>query len=119
MRTFVSLVAWFAARAGADIKPATWTLSHPCVAVAATGTLILGEVVRPNRAGRLVPLNDDGTARPFAWHWALWLAVALIMALLAAGYLRRRWKGAPSRPQQSWPAEVGGKDESNRNANHK
>jgi hypothetical protein len=116
MRTFVSLVAWLAARARAGMKPATRTLSHPCVAVAATGSVILGEVVRPNRAGRLVPLEDDGAARSFAWHWALWLAVLLILALLAAGYLRRRWKGDASRPQQDWPAA---RRDEGRNHNHK
>jgi hypothetical protein len=67
MRILVSLLAWF-----------------------------LGQTVAPNRAGRLVPLADDGMEpsflRSLLAHWALWGAVGLILLALAAGYLRRRWK---------------------------
>jgi hypothetical protein len=58
----------------------------------------LGQTVGPNRAGRLVPLPDDGMEpgllRSLLAHWMLWGAVALILLALAAGYLRRRWKAA-------------------------
>jgi hypothetical protein len=68
MRILVSLLAWF-----------------------------LAQTVRPNRAGRLVPVPDDGMepglARTLLAHWVLWTAVALILLALAAGYARRRWKG--------------------------
>ncbi len=68
MRMLVSLLAWF-----------------------------LEQTVAPNRAGRLVPVPDDGMEQGFARtliaHWALWVAVALILLALAAGHVRRRWKG--------------------------
>ena len=58
---------------------------------------LLGQTVGPNRAGRLVTVPDDGMetsiARSLLTHWALWAAVALILLALAAGYLRRPWKG--------------------------
>ncbi len=80
MRVLVSLLAWF-----------------------------LGQTVGPNRAGRLVPVPDDrleqGFARTLIAHWALWAAVALIVLALAAGYLRRRWRGGtkPGSAHSSWP----------------
>jgi hypothetical protein len=79
MRILVSLLAWF-----------------------------LGQTVQPNRAGRLVPLPDDGMepglARTLLAHWVLWTAVALILLALAAGYVRRRWKGrrGPSPARFAW-----------------
>ncbi len=59
--------------------------------------LFLGQTVGPNRAGRLVPVPEDGMesgfARTLLAHWVLWIAVALVLLALAAGYVRRRWKG--------------------------
>lgn len=68
----------------------------------------LGQTVGPNRAGRLVPVPDDGMepgfVRTLLAHWALWVAVALILLALAAGYARRRWKGGgrPGLARFSW-----------------
>jgi len=65
---------------------------------------LLGQTVGPNRAGRLVTVPDNGMepgiARTFLAHWALWAAVAVILLALAAGYLRRRWRGGG----RLWPA---------------
>jgi hypothetical protein len=68
---------------------------------------LLGQTVGPNRAGRLVTVPDDvdaSVARSLLAHWALWAAVALILLALAAGYVRRRWKGG-DRP---WTARFTG-----------
>jgi hypothetical protein len=77
-------------------------------------TWLLEQTVRPNRAGRLVPVPDDGMEPSFLrtllahWvaHWALWAAVALILLALAAGYLRRRWRagGRPGQVRFAWLA---------------
>jgi hypothetical protein len=69
---------------------------------------LLGQTVGPNRAGRLVTVPDNGMepgiARTLLTHWALWVAVALILLALAAGYLRRRWRdgGRPGPARFSW-----------------
>ncbi len=69
MRMLVSLLAWF-----------------------------LAQTVGPNRAGRLVTVPEDGMeqsiTRTLLAHWVLWAAVALIILALAAGYVRRRWRGS-------------------------
>jgi hypothetical protein len=71
---------------------------------------LLGQTVGPNRAGRLVPVPDNGMepgfARTLLAPWALWAAVALILLALAAGYLRRRWKGGgrPGLARFAWRA---------------
>jgi hypothetical protein len=73
-------------------------------------TWLLEQTVRPNRAGRLVPVPDDGMEpsflRTLLAHWALWAAVALILLALAAGYLRRRWRagGRPGPARFAWLA---------------
>jgi hypothetical protein len=68
--------------------------------------VFLGQTVYPNRAGRLVPVPDDGMepgfARTLFAHWALWVAVALILLALAAGYVRRRWKAGGSPARFAW-----------------
>jgi hypothetical protein len=62
---------------------------------------LLEQTVHPNRAGRLVPVPDDGMepgfARTLIAHWLLWMAVVLALLALAAGYARRRWR-ARERP---------------------
>jgi hypothetical protein len=98
MRIFVSLLAWLAVRAGADIGRPRPHSSRAAVANAVPGAAVLGQTLVPNRAGRLVPVPDE-TLEPepsFGAHWALWAAVVLIVLVLAAGYLRRRWKAAGS-----------------------
>ena len=74
---------------------------HPLVSLLAW---LLGQTVGPNRAGRLVTVPDDGMetsiARSLLTHWALWAAVALILLALAAGYVRRRWRGG-DRPRSA------------------
>jgi hypothetical protein len=101
-RLLVSLVAWLAMRAGARVgarrgRARIFAGGVPAVTV-------LGEV-GANRAGRLVPLPDDTieAERTLGEHWALLAAVALIVLILAAGYLRRRWK-AGWRPRPEWLA---------------
>jgi hypothetical protein len=85
MHTLVKLLAWFAARAGANIAPSGVDKSH---AFETPGGA--------NRAGQLVPLPEDAAdtdpASSLDAHWALWAAVALVVVLLAIGYIRRRWK---------------------------
>lgn len=114
MRTLVSLLAWLAVRAGANIALAGPVRSHGGAADAAPGVVVLGQAVEPNRAGRLVPVPEKAlepeVGRSLSAHWALWAAVALIVLILAAGYLRRRWKtGGTVRPTWfHWP--VWGRD---------
>jgi hypothetical protein len=104
--TFANLIAWLAVRAGAKIGPAG--RSPVPLVIAIPGAVVLGQTVGPNRAGRLVPMPEDSlkpeVGRSLAAHWALWGAVALIVLLLCAGYLRRRWKAAPRAPRLHWPA---------------
>jgi hypothetical protein len=97
MRVFISLLAWLAVRAGADVGRYR-ACSHASLANAVPGVAVLGQALGPNRAGRLVPVPDE-TLEPepsLGAHWALWAAVVLIVLILAAGYLRRRWKAAGS-----------------------
>ena len=76
MRTLVGLLGWLAARAGADVDAATTA----------------------DRAGRLVPTPHDGmepeVGRSLVEHWALWLAVGLVILVVGLGYVRRRWRAA-------------------------
>lgn len=92
-KTFVNLIAWFAAQAVTGIGRNAMPF-----AIAVPGAAALGQTVGPNRAGRLVPVQDDTLepefGRSLVAHWALWAAVALILLILLAGYLRRRWRAA-------------------------
>ncbi len=49
-----------------------------------------------DRAGRLVPVPQDGlepeVTRSLGTHWALWLAVGIVLLILAVGYIRRKWR---------------------------
>jgi hypothetical protein len=73
MRTLVALLGWLAARAGAADAPST-----------------------ADRAGRLVPAPHEGlepeVSRSLVEHWALWLAVGLVLIIVGMGYARRRWR---------------------------
>jgi hypothetical protein len=95
MRRLVDLVAWLAARAGAGL-----------------GVVGAGAPLGPgtgdttaDRAGRLVPVPQEGlepeVTRSFATHWALWLAVAIVLLILAVGYIRRKWR-ANGAERPSW-----------------
>jgi hypothetical protein len=105
MRVFVRLLAWLAVRAGAHagahvgahVGEPRHRCSRATVAHSVPGAAVLGQALQPNRAGRLVPVPDEALPeRSLGTHWALWAAVALIVLVLAAGYLRRRWKAAGS-----------------------
>lgn len=94
MRLLLGLLEWLAARAGAnpaaDAGPSPWV--DPSSA---------------DRAGRLVAAPQDALEREVGrslGHWALWLAVAVVLLFLAAGYLRRRWraKGEASPAWLTW-----------------
>lgn len=93
MRTLVDLVAWLAARAAAGL-----------------GTVEAGAPLGPgnedttaDRAGRLVPVPHEGLepefTRSLGTHWVLWLAVGILLLILAIGYIRRKWRThGPERP---------------------
>lgn len=82
MRRLVALLGWLAARAGA-------------VAGAAEAGA-LGGATTADRAGRLVATPHEGlepgVSRSLAEHWALWLAVGLVLIIVGIGYARRRWR---------------------------
>lgn len=105
MRTLLALIMWLAARAGADIRWAGATLGD-----GAPSAVQLAEVTGADRAGRLIPVPQDGlepeVSRSLGAHWALWVAVGLILLILAVGFIRRRWKARGSeRPGRlPWPA---------------
>jgi hypothetical protein len=84
MRTLVDLVARLAARAGADFGMAGAGRPLPPGSEATTA----------DRAGRLVPVPQEGlepeVARSLGTHWALWLAVGIVLLILAVGYVRRK-----------------------------
>jgi hypothetical protein len=93
MRTLIGLIAWLAARAGADIgdagaPPVPWS-----------------EATTADRAGRLVGVPQDAlepeVTRSLGVHWALWLSVALILVVLAIGYIRRKWR-SPGVERPGW-----------------
>lgn len=86
MRTLVDLVASLAVRAGADLG------------LSGAGSPLTpgSEATTADRAGRLVPVPREGlepeVTRSLGTHWALWLAVVVVLLILAAGYVRRKWR---------------------------
>ena len=54
------------------------------------------EVTTADRAGRLVTVPQDAlepvVTRSLGAHWALWLAVGLVLLILGVGYIRRKWR---------------------------
>jgi hypothetical protein len=86
MRTLIGLIAWLAARAGADVG----------IADAAAPSAPWSDATTADRAGRLVAVPQDAlepeVTRSLGAHWALWLSVGLIVLVLAAGYIRRKWR---------------------------
>lgn len=90
------LLEWFATRArvalDADTSGAPWT---------GPGTA--------DRAGQLVPVPDNSfepeVGRSLAGWW-LWLAVGVVMLILAGGYIRRKLKakGEAQAARSTWRA---------------
>ena len=107
MRALVGLLAWLAIKAGADIATPGQRWGHASVFGAATRLAELAAPVRPDKAGRLVPVPEEALEpdRSIVAHWALLAAVALAV-LITGGYLRRRWKaqGRPRGARFPWPA---------------
>jgi hypothetical protein len=100
-RTVLGLVAWLAVRAGARFDLPGGAYPMPS---AATAGPVPATPVLPNRAAWLVPVPDDPEAgRSLVAHWALWAAVALILLILAVGYVRRRWKSGERPAWFPWP----------------
>jgi hypothetical protein len=90
------VIAWLAVRAGARLGPD----GRPIRRADFSGAALAGAVTA-NRAGRLVGVEEEPEVhRSLAAHWAFWAVVALILAVVAAIYLRRRWR---SRERQLWP----------------
>jgi hypothetical protein len=108
MRALVGLLAWLAIKAGADIATAGQRWDHASVFGATTRLAELAAPVRPDRAGRLVPVPEDALEpdRTIVAHWALLAAVALVVLIVTGGYLRRRWKAHAWRrgARFPWPA---------------
>ena len=86
MRTLIGLIAWLAARAGADVG----------MADAGAPPVPWSDATTADRAGRLVAVPQDAlepeVTRSLGAHWALWLSVGLILLVLAIGYIRRKWR---------------------------
>lgn len=97
---FLKLIAWLAVQAGARLPPPPGAAGL-AVPAAVPAVVAAADTVAPDRAGRLVPAPGESleteAGRSLLAHWALWAAVALIVALLAAGYLRRRWRARAAR----------------------
>jgi hypothetical protein len=105
MRALVGLLASLATRAGANIGARGSVGSAPRSSAPPT---ISRRRVRSGRAGRLVLLPEEAP-RPdhsLAAHWAPLAAVALLVLIVAAGYMRRRWKAHTQGRGAafSWPA---------------
>ena len=101
MRRLLHVVAWLTARAGTRLG-----------AAGAGGVLArAGEGSTADRAGRLVPVPREGleqdVGRTLTMHWAWWLAVGIVLLILAAGYVRRKWRatgeGRPERLTRRGP----------------
>lgn len=106
MRALVGLLAWLAIRAGADIGTPGQRWGHASFVGVTARVAELGPSVRPDRAGRLVPLPEQALEpdRSLLAHWALLAAVALVVLIVAGGYLRRRWKAHAGGVRFPWPA---------------
>lgn len=83
MIPLLRLLEWLAARAGAslaaDAGSAPWDVPS-----------------NADRAGSLLPVPQEGLEPELSrslGHWALWLAVGIVLVILAVGYVRRRWRG--------------------------
>jgi hypothetical protein len=96
-RAFIALVTWLAIRAGARIR----VPRAPARPLRAVPVVVLGEIVSPDRAARLVPTPDRSlepeVGRTFLAHWALWAAAVLILIFIGALYVRRRWRTRAAR----------------------
>lgn len=108
MRALVGLLAWLAIKAGADIATPGQRWGHASVFGAATRLAELTAPVRPDKAGRLVPVPEEALEpdRSIVAHWALLAAVALVVLIVTRRYLRRRWKaqGRPRGARFPWSA---------------
>jgi len=110
MRALVALLAWLAIRAGANVAPAEPYWGRAPLISAAARAAELGPAVQPDRAGRLVPVPDETLepTRTFLSHSALLAAIALVVMIVGAGYVRRRWKAhgrrgqGPRSPRPAW-----------------
>lgn len=105
MRRSVSLVAGLADGAKGILRAARRRSGFMSFAAAVPGVAVLGQAVGPDRAGRLVPMPEDTVqpGRSLLAYWVLGAAVALVVLILAVGFLRRRWK-AGWRPRPDWLA---------------
>lgn len=94
MRALVGVLAWLASKAGADVRQIGRGWHRPAFVGVATHLAQLGPSIRPDRAGRLVPVPEEALEpeHSFAAHWALIAAVALVVLIVGWGYLRRRWR---------------------------
>jgi len=88
MNLLLRVLEWLAIRAGADLGADARPWDAPSTA---------------DRAGQLVAVPQDGlepeVTRSFG-HWALWLAVGVVLLALALGYVRRRLRAKG----EAWPA---------------
>jgi hypothetical protein len=110
-RTLLGLLAWLAVRAGSSLDFPHKTDSLASVATAIPEVVGPNNLVQPNRGGWLVPVPDEPEAgRSLVVHSALWAAVGVIVLLLAAGYVRRRWKSG--RRGGQFPSPVSDRDRS-------
>lgn len=83
MIPLLRLLEWLAARAGAGLA-------------ADAGSVPWDTPTDADRAGRLVPVPQEGLEPELSRSlglWALWLAVGVVLVIVAAGYVRRRWRG--------------------------
>lgn len=87
------LLEWLATRAGSSLG-------------ADAGVRPWEDPSTADRAGRLIPAPQEGLEPEVSrWFgaWALWLAVGVILAILLAGYVRRRWRSTgETSPGWTW-----------------